>query len=350
MLVGGHHVCANPAVQDLNRTFCFGYHQMAVPSGSTSKVGQPVTYDSFAVTTHPFAGQSGYRRLIKKEEQFYAPPGKSGQVTRDSRELFTGAHSVVVAQSISPGNTLGLKIREQMGGDNYYSTMFLYPGPAATPDQYRNQFVVWQIEGSRFLVKIGEDEATRLNTLYQNQTALLKRFRPRGDFEVPGPDQHGVCIDDGFIADANDGKGEHFFKTPFASATFPTLPGVRLHVSVNVGSVREGDYLFDRKPPGFVVALFDAFKPRTLRKAERNINGVAGQELLTAWKSEVGEQFLFVWESTENPRLAVRMEWGKQQGAPETQTASPLKEEDALAVWDALLPTLKRRPVQGAVL
>ncbi|KPC52606.1 T6SS immunity protein Tli4 family protein [Amantichitinum ursilacus] len=336
-----------------DRAFCFGYHQIAVSADATLNVGQPVTYDNFVISTHPNAGRPGYQRLIKEKENFYAAPGVDGQLTRDSRELFAGAHSVVIGQAPIPEDKIydtPRAIRKEMGGDDYYSTMFLYPGPASTPDQYRNQFVVWRIDDSMFLLKFGEDETTRLNTLYQNQTALLKRFRPRGDFEVPGPDQHGVCIDDGFIADANDGKGEHFFKTPFASATFPTLPGVRLHVSVNVGSVREGDYLFDRKPPGFVVALFDAFKLRTLRKAERNINGVAGQELLTAWKSEVGEQFLFVWESTENPRLAVRMEWGKQQGAPERQTASPLNEKDALAVWDALLPTLKRRPVQGAAL
>ncbi|MFA9439938.1 T6SS immunity protein Tli4 family protein [Uliginosibacterium sp. sgz301328] len=337
--------CANspktgtPTMLNLDSTFCFGYHQISVPANAKTSIGQPIVYDQYKIRTHLHQGKEGYAALIRKEEKYYAPPGMDGEIIRDSRELFPGGHAVVIGMKLHPENTTGQILLQQIGGiPHKYSLYRLLP----------QNFTVYEITGPDFILKFEDDENTVLNKLYQESASFLQRISPRKDLDVPAPDQRGVCIDSGFIADANDGLGEHFFKTPFTFVTFPDLPGVEMRISVNVGVVKPGGYLFDRKPASSLAAMLDFFKFRTLRKAERTVNGVPGQEILTAWTSDAGPQFLFIWESTENPRLKVEVDWGHQKddSMGSRNTPSPVSTEQAMAIWDAMLPTLKERSVK----
>lgn len=326
----------------LDHTFCFGYHQIAVPADASTSIGQPVTYDNYTIRTHLRLWQVGYNKLITDDEQFHAPPyGDDGRIIRASRELFPGAQSVVTYMPYKPDSKSDQYVRKILGGVSYDTTAYLLLPPKNS--------TVYQIDyPGGFILKDGEQENLRLNRVLQEQAALLKRFAAREELEVPGPERKGVCIDGGFIADAGDGLGEHFFKTALAMVRYPRLPGVEMRLSVNVGTVKEGDYLFDRKPASFLAELIQAVKFRTLRKAEREVNGIHGQELLTGWKSGGGEQYLFLWESTENPRLKVEMSWGDEQndGDQAVQAVSPLPAEQAMALWDATLATLQLRPVR----
>jgi hypothetical protein len=59
-------------------------------------------------------------------------------------------------------------------------------------------------------------------------------------------------------------------------------------------------------------------------------------------KSDGKPRYMFIWESTSDPGFHVEMNWGRDD--PPNDFPSPLPEDQAMAEWDAILPTLDWRP------
>ena len=171
------------------------------------------------------------------------------------------------------------------------------------------------------------DEAIRY---LQNDFFNKMRDRSEGDI----PQQQGVCLTEGFIAN----KGSE----PFwgrAGIKIKDYKDVYAELTTG-GSLEEGDKpLLERDlftKDSALDKLFSWAKYSTIRKGKRNINGMTGSEKLVKWQ---GNRYLFIWEKDDGS-VKFKMTFGTSNN---NSAGSPLSEKEALAAWDAILPTLKKR-------
>ena len=164
------------------------------------------------------------------------------------------------------------------------------------------------------------------------QNDFFNKIRDRSESDIP--QQQGVCLTEGFIAD----KG---------SESFWGRVGIKIKDYKDVyaelttgGSLEEGDKpLLERDlfaKDSALDKLFSWAKYSTIRKGKRNINGMTGSEKLVKWQ---GNRYLFIWEKDDGS-VKFKMTFGTSD---DNSAGSPLSEKEALTAWDAILPTLKKR-------
>ena len=161
---------------------------------------------------------------------------------------------------------------------------------------------------------------------------FFDKLRDRKDTEMP--QQQGVCLTEGFIAD----KGTEPF---FGSAGIKIKDYKDVYAELTMGgALEEGDKpLLERDlfaKDSALDKLFSWAKYSTIRKGKRNINGMAGSEKLVKWQ---GNRYLFIWEKDDGS-VRFKMTFGTSDN---NSAGSPLSEKEALTAWDAILPTLKKR-------
>ena len=177
------------------------------------------------------------------------------------------------------------------------------------------------------LEKSKVDEAIRY---LQNDFFNKMRDRSEGDI----PQQQGVCLTDGFIA---DNGSEPFFGR--AGIKIKDYKDVYAELTTG-GRLEEDDKpllkrdLFNHA--SVMGRLMSWAKYSTIRQGSRNINGMAGSEKLVKWQ---GKRYLFIWEK-EDGSVKFKMTFGTSDN---NSAGSPLSEKEALTAWDAILPTLKKR-------
>ena len=177
------------------------------------------------------------------------------------------------------------------------------------------------------LEKSKVDEAIRY---LQNDFFNKMRDRSEGDI----PQQQGVCLTEGFIA---DNGSEPFFGR--AGIKIKDYKDVYAELTTG-GSLEEGDKpLLERDlfaKDGAWDKLISWAKYSTIRKGKRDINGMTGSEKLVKWQ---GNRYLFIWEK-EDGSVKFKMTFGTNE---KDTKGSSLSEKEALNAWDAILPTLKKR-------
>ena len=161
---------------------------------------------------------------------------------------------------------------------------------------------------------------------------FFDKLRDRKDTEMP--QQQGVCLTEGFIAD----KGNEPF---FGSAGIKIKDYKDVYAELTTGgSLEEGDKpLLERDlfaKDSALDKLFSWAKYSTIRKGKRNINGMTGSEKLVKWQ---GNRYLFIWEKDDGS-VRFKMTFGTNK---KNTKGSPLSEKEALTAWDTILPTLKKR-------
>ena len=166
----------------------------------------------------------------------------------------------------------------------------------------------------------------------QIRNDFFDKLRDRKDTEMP--QQQGVCLTEGFITD----KGTEPF---FGSAGIKIKDYQDVYAELTTGgSLEEGDKpLLERDlftKDSALDKLFSWAKYSTIRKGKRNINGMTGSEKLVKWQ---GNRYLFIWEKDDGS-VKFKMTFGTSNN---NSAGSPLSEKEALAAWDAILPTLKKR-------
>ena len=166
----------------------------------------------------------------------------------------------------------------------------------------------------------------------QIRNDFFDKLRDRKDTEMP--QQQGVCLTEGFIAD----KGTEPF---FGSAGIKIKDYKDVYAELTTGgSLEEGDKpLLERDlftKDSALDKLFSWAKYSTIRKGKRNINGMTGSEKLVKWQ---GNRYLFIWEKDDGS-VRFKMTFGTNK---KNTKGSPLSEQEALTAWDAILPTLKKR-------
>ena len=155
---------------------------------------------------------------------------------------------------------------------------------------------------------------------------LTSRLRERQPYEVPR--RKGVCIPDGFFADNGD--------TPFKASTSVYFTGQDdTYIFIIQGRNPRSDSIANsRNHPdteglkGFMQSL----SSRAVRQGPRTINGMPGYEKISRWD---GNHYLLRWER-ESDHLLVMMPFGT-----ETFEGTKRSQQEVLAIWDTILPTLK---------
>ncbi len=164
------------------------------------------------------------------------------------------------------------------------------------------------------------------------QNDFFNKMRDRSEGDIP--QQQGVCLTEGFIA---DNGSEPFFGR--AGIKIKDYKDVYAELTTG-GSLEEGDKpLLERDlfaKDGAWDKLISWAKYSTIRKGKRDINGMTGSEKLVKWQ---GNRYLFIWEK-EDGSVKFKMTFGTNE---KDTKGSPLSEKEALSAWDAILPTLKKR-------
>ena len=164
------------------------------------------------------------------------------------------------------------------------------------------------------------------------QNDFFNKMRDRSEGDIP--QQQGVCLTEGFIA---DNGSEPFFGR--AGIKIKDYKDVYAELTTG-GSLEEGDKpLLERDlfaKDGAWDKLISWAKYSTIRKGKRDINGMTGSEKLVKWQ---GNRYLFIWEKDDGS-VKFKMTFGTNE---KDTKGSPLSEKEALSAWDAILPTLKKR-------
>ena len=157
---------------------------------------------------------------------------------------------------------------------------------------------------------------------------FLKGLRERQEYEVPN--QSGICLIRGFIAD-DGGK-------PFKANTavrFAKQTDMRLEM-LHGAVLQPGEpTLLERDLVSEKSALAKIFKTagyRTIRQGKRDVNGMSGTEKLIKWQ---GNKYMLIWERDGgDPRIMMKFGADRAEGTGRS-------EAEVLAIWDTVLPTLK---------
>lgn len=191
-----------------------------------------------------------------------------------------------------------------------------------------------------------------VHSVLRENELISSLLRSRRENEVP--DEEGICIDGAF--------------TPL-NATYENIEmGVRLKefpdVHLSISLTRRGNYaepqeMFLKRhaealAEGREAGLGDWLdRIKYLRKTQRQVSGWDGDEVLIkfpAWKeAKEGHQFAF-WSTGKpndpfHPHVDIKLDTGVKENAARSVPAS-LTDEEAVALWDRLLNSIRVRLVK----
>ena len=314
---------SNTATYWTEQPFCSGRYQINLPAnrkGGTSWI----KYNGWQVTVRPDYWNKSVELASKIQEL-----GHNGSdIFIENRTIIPNKAIAMVTQA--PGSWEH-SVSKHLKGMLYYVD---YRFKLSKNDAYTvRAFVrIMPVNGKeppnlKQLEKSKVDEAIRY---LQNDFFNKMRDRSEGDI----PQQQGVCLTEGFIAN----KGSE----PFwgrAGIKIKDYKDVYAELTTG-GSLEEGDKpLLERDlftKDSALDKLFSWAKYSTIRKGKRNINGMSGNEKLVKWQ---GNRYLFIWEKDDGS-VRFKMTFGANK---KNTKGSPLSEKEALTAWDAILPTLKKR-------
>ena len=314
---------SNTATYWTEQPFCSGRYQINLPAnrkGGTSWI----KYNGWQVTVRPDYWNKSVELASKIQEL-----GHNGSdIFIENRTIIPNKAIAMVTQA--PGSWEH-SVSKHLKGMLYYVD---YRFKLSKNDAYTvRAFVrIMPVNGKeppnlKQLEKSKVDEAIRY---LQNDFFNKMRDRSEGDI----PQQQGVCLTEGFIAN----KGSE----PFwgrAGIKIKDYKDVYAELTTG-GSLEEGDKpLLERDlftKDSALDKLFSWAKYSTIRKGKRNINGMTGSEKLVKWQ---GNRYLFIWEKDDGS-VRFKMTFGANE---KNTKGSPLSEKEALTAWDAILPTLKTR-------
>jgi hypothetical protein len=210
---------------------------------------------------------------------------------------------------------------------------------------YDTEGYVWRDKTMFFLKSSATADKVPLAMAYISD--VMGRIKARDNATVPT--EAGYCFDGGLMT-----GGTKFFE--FAKAYFkrPDTPGDLVFGIEMRPNLESDDKLLDRVPRLMQMMGNLVNHTRTLRRGDRSLAGLDGQEMLTKINADGVTAYYFIWEfmgkegSVIHPNTHIELRIGGQRvnGLGDRQSAV-LSEEDALVLWDELLNSLRLRP--GAV-
>jgi len=313
----------NAAMYWTEQPFCSGRYQINLPSNRISGTGW-LKYNGWQIRVRPDYWNLEVESVLEVKEKGY----NGSDIFIENRTIFPNKAIAMVTQA--PGSWEH-SVSKHLKGMLYYVDFYFKLGK--NDDYSIRAFVrIMPVNGKtppnlKQLEKSKVDEA-----IGQIRNDFFDKLRDRKDTEMP--QQQGVCLTEGFIAD----KGTEPF---FGSAGIKIKDYKVVYAELTTGgSLEEDDKpLLERDlftKDSALDKLFSWAKYSTIRKGNRNINGMTGSEKLVKWQ---GNRYLFIWEKDDGS-VRFKMTFGANE---KNTKGSPLSEKEALPAWDAILPTLKKR-------
>ena len=313
----------NVATYWTEQPFCSGRYQINLPSNRISGTGW-LKYNGWQIKVRPDYWNLEVESVLEVQEKGYN--GSNSFI--ENRTVIPNKAIAMVTQA--PGSWKH-SVSKHLKGMIYYVNFYFKLGKN---DAYSITTLasIMPVNGKappnlKQLEKSKVDEAIR-----HIRNDFFDKLRDRNDTEIP--QQQGVCLTEGFIAD----KGTEPF---FGSAGIKIKDYKVVYAELTTGgSLEEDDKpLLERDlftKDSALDKLFSWAKYSTIRKGNRNINGMTGSEKLVKWQ---GNRYLFIWEKDDGS-VRFKMTFGTNK---KNTKGSPLSEKEALTAWDAILPTLKKR-------
>lgn len=313
----------NSATYWTEQPFCSGRYQINLPSNRISGTGW-LKYNGWQIIVRPDYWNLEVESVLEVKEKGY----NGNESFIENRTVIPNKAIAMVTQS--PGSW-EYSVSKHLKGMIYYVYFYFKLGKN---DAYSIKTLssIMPVNGKappnlKQLEKSKVDEAIGLI-----RNNFFDKLRDRKDTEMP--QQQGVCLTEGFIAD----KGTEPF---FGSAGIKIKDYKDVYAELTTGgALEEGDKpLLERDlfaKDNALDKLLSWAKYSTIRKGKRNINGMTGSEKLVKWQ---GNRYLFIWEKDDGS-VRFKMTFGANK---KNTKGSPLSEKEALTAWDAILPTLKKR-------
>ncbi|RPE74787.1 T6SS immunity protein Tli4 family protein [Vulcaniibacterium tengchongense] len=301
------------------KTHCLGRYLIDLPA--SAKVTTRYVYSRGKIATRVDVSPEGYAKLLSEQEDALkaARHDDGGSMLVDRVEFAPGKVSLISWKS--PHSRI----------------LYQYRYFAYLPE--RRVLFLLEGEGSA-----KAEARARADKAGGELVTELLRYR-EGD-EVPK--SPGYCFDHGLVAD-NALNQEEFT----ANIKLKEYPSVTLTLMSYVTGKPDRELLqrASRIPPGFERAVAHM---KTLRRGDRNIGPVKGQELLVRADAEGKRSYHFLWESQgranslEFPFMSLQLSTTDETDARGEVIDAPFEsDEEALELWDSILTTLRLRP--GAV-
>ena len=313
----------NAATYWTEQPFCSGRYQINLPSNRISGTGW-LKYNGWQIRVRPDYWNLEVESALEVKEKGYN--GSDSFI--ENRTVIPNKAIAMVTQA--PGSWEH-SVSKHLKGMIYYVDFYFKLG--------KNN--AYSIRAFVRIMPVNGKEPPNLKQLEKSkvdeaigylQNDFFNKIRDRSESDIP--QQQGVCLTEGFIAD----KG---------SEPFWGRVGIKIKDYKDVyaelttgGALEEGDKpLLERdlfaKDSAWDKLLSWA-KYSTIRKGKRNINDMVGSEKLVKLQ---GNRYLFIWEKDDGS-VKFKMTFGTSDN---NSAGSPLSEQEALTAWDAILPTLKKR-------
>lgn len=299
-----------------NKTYCLGRYLMDLPSDAQVRASYTFARGDVRTYRNVSADQFETQVAGREAELKQTPHIQGGGMFVERTDLAQGR--VVLTSWSSP------------------TSRYLY--------QYE-RFI--HLEPERVLyVLSGQGDADKAagSLGYSRSLAETVRFRAPGEIPV----EPGFCIDSGLIQRSKLNREE-----VTADVRLPGYPSVTLTFMSYVTGSPDRDLLRRAStiPPGYEEV---AARMQTLRRGNRDLGQVKGQELLVRGDGEGKKAYEFLWESQgrpdslEYPFLSLQLSTtGESDEEGEVIDAPFGSNEEVIDLWDAILESLRLRP--GAV-
>lgn len=171
---------------------------------------------------------------------------------------------------------------------------------------------------------------------------ILSHLLPRKPDEIPV--EEGFCFDRGML-NGNLGVKFHEFTVVFVG--MEDHPDMAIALS-SIAGTNPGKTFLQRDAENSV-KLENRWRFHVLREGRRDLNSIPGEEMLEHVREPNGSKLQgFMWESLTSqddvylPSLSLELNTG--HGRPGEPIDSSLSDAEALALWDKISSSLRRRP------
>ena len=303
--------------------FCSGRYQINLPSNRISGTGW-LKYNGWQIRVRPDYWNLEVESVLEVKEKGY----NGNESFIEYRTIIPNKAIVTVTQASASWDS---PLLTQVNG-MLYNVDFSFKLSKNDAYSIRAFVRIMPVNGKappnlKQLEKSKVDEA-----IGHIRNDFFDKLRDRNESEIP--QQQGICLTEGFIAD----KGTEPF---FGSAGIKIKDYKDVYAELTTGGFLDKDDkpLLKRdlvKKNSVMGRLMSWAQYSTIRQGSRNINGMSGSEKLVKLQ---GKRYLFIWEKDDGS-VRFKMTFGTSDN---NSAGSPLSEQEALTAWDAILPTLKKR-------
>lgn len=180
----------------------------------------------------------------------------------------------------------------------------------------------------------------------KNLEEIIRKLKPRENSEIPVV--AGFCFGQGFLNDPLTADQSEYTGIFLGLEDHPDL-AIGL---ISLAGIDPGKTLIQRAGENSIKQEYRSHF-HTFRQGQRSLNGVPGEEILERVEEPNGSMLQsFMWESLSKtddvylPNLVLEFSTG--HGKPGAPVNSSMSDAEALALWNKISSSLRRRPVQLA--